>query len=112
MMRCRMNKMVSYLMLVVYLGYFTGTTIFIHQHQFQNHIVVHSHPYTNHQHEHTANQLLMLDQLQDRTSTEAVYFYVPIVAESLCCALTPVLSLQPVCDCDVAIPQLRAPPVV
>ncbi|MBP5663324.1 MAG: hypothetical protein J6X16_03535 [Bacteroidales bacterium] len=112
MVRRRAVRMVNYLMLVLYLGYFTGTTIFIHSHFFQNHIVVHSHPYTNSQHGHSESELLVLDQLQDRTSTEAVYFSMPTNVQCLCCTLVAIAPSKLVFACDVAASLLRAPPVM
>jgi hypothetical protein len=112
MKRRRAIRIVNYLMLVMYLGYFTGTTIFIHSHLFQNRIIVHSHPYTNSQHGHSESELLVLDQLQDRTSTEAVYFSVPSNVQSLCSTIIAIAPSKLVYAYDVAVSLLRAPPVL
>lgn len=110
-MRGRVTKIVNCLMLAVYLGYFAGTTLFIHHHHVENHIIVHSHPYTHHQHGHTANQFLLLDLLQDRTSTEAVSFSMPSVVQIQLRPMENVDPVQPVIIGDSAVPRLRAPPV-
>lgn len=112
MLRRRAVRIVNYLLLVMYLGYFTGTTIFIHSHLFQNRIIVHSHPYTNSQHGHSESELLVLDQLQDRTSTEAVYFSMPMNVQLPCVALVAVVPLKLVLACDVVASLLRAPPAL
>ncbi len=112
MVRNRALRMVNYLLLVMYLGYFTGTTIFIHSHLFQNRIIVHSHPYTNHQHGHSENELLLLDQLQDRTSTEAVCFSVPLNVQFQCSDIVAIAPPKLVFAYDVVASLLRAPPVL
>ena len=112
MKRRRAIRIVNYLMLVMYLGYFACTTIFIHSHLFQNRIIVHSHPYSNSQHGHSENELLVLDQLQDRTSTEAVYFSVPSNVQSLCSTIVAIAPSKLVYVCNVAASLLRAPPVL
>lgn len=112
MKRRRAVRIVNYLMLVLYLGYYTSTTIFIHSHLFHNHIIVHSHPYTNHQHGHSESELLLLDQLQDRTSTEAVYFSMPSNVQLPCSTIVALAPSKLVFACDVAAPLLRAPPVL
>jgi len=112
MVRRRAVKVVHYLMLVLYLGYFTGTTIFIHSHLFHNRLIVHSHPYTNHQHGHSENELFLLDQLQDRTSTEAVYFSMPMNVHFPCSTIVAIAPSKLVFACDVAASLLRAPPVL
>jgi len=112
MLRRRAIRIVNYLLLVMYLGYFAGTTIFIHSHLFQNRIIVHSHPYTNSQHGHSESELLVLDQLQDRTSTEAVYFSMPLEVQLPCSTIVTIAASKLVYACDVAASLLRAPPVL
>ncbi len=111
MMKCRVTKIVNVLMLALYLGYFAGTTLFIHHHHVRNHVIVHSHPHAGHSHGHTAKQLQLLDILQNRTSTEAVSFGMPPVAQIQLHVPANVELLQPVIIGDPAVPRLRAPPV-
>lgn len=108
----RWTKIINLLMLVVYLGYFTGTTFFVHQHHQKDVTIVHSHPYKDAHHGHSSTQLQLLNILQDRTSTEAVDLGLPECAQLQHHPLKAV-ALYPlrVVD-DVAVHQLRAPPAL
>lgn len=98
-------------MLVVYIGYIAGCDCFIHEHQFQNRVIVHSHPYTNSHHGHTSQDLRLLDLLQECSSTEAIYFELPVCAEIEHQVLVTVMPQQQHTVNGVLRPQLRAPPV-
>ena len=106
----RFAKISGYLLLVVYLGYFTGTNFFVHSHRFQNHVVVHSHPFAAKNHGHSANEFQLISLLQEATC---------LSSESLSmadCPAVPSLELEAralVCwpmGSAVKTPQLRGPP--
>ena len=107
-----MAKIFNILMLVLYLGYFASSSFFVHQHRQKDVTIVHSHPYKDARHGHSAAQLQLINILQDRTSTEAVDFSLPECAQqqhNIIKATEPYKS-SPVCN--VAVPQLRAPPML
>lgn len=108
----RLNKIINILMLVVYIGHFTGTTFFIHQHRLTNGIIVHSHPYKNPHHGHSTHQFQTIDLLQDRTSTEAVDFSLPSCAQLQHPTIPAVDPHQSPIVNGAAVSQLRAPPTL
>ena len=98
------------LMLVAYIAYFAGSNFFIHKHQMQFNVVVHSHPFTNPNHGHSEHDLVLLDLLQECTTTEAVHFELPQCAMQLCFAVQSVAPQQKPVVAVRWSEQLRAPP--
>ena len=57
------KKIVSLLLLVLYVGYYAGTTFFVHSHNCTNGVIIHSHPYTSATHTHSTTSFQLIDSL-------------------------------------------------
>ena len=78
------RQIATYLLFLVYLGYFAVVSLFVHMHVYEGVIYVHSHPYRKSQdipnnsnklpletHQHTAASFFTANQLSNITSGEA-----------------------------------------
>lgn len=78
------RKHATYLLFLIYLGYFAVVSLFVHMHVYEGVIYVHSHPYRKSQdipnnsnklpletHQHTAASFFTANQLSNITSGEA-----------------------------------------
>lgn len=81
------RKHATYLLFLIYLGYFAVVSLFVHMHVYQGVIYVHSHPYRKSQdipnnsnklpletHQHTAASFFTANQLSNITSGEIQAF--------------------------------------
>lgn len=81
------RKHATYLLFLIYLGYFAVVSLFVHMHVYEGVIYVHSHPYRKSQdipnnsnklpletHQHTAASFFTLSQVSNITSGEAQSF--------------------------------------
>ena len=57
------KKVLSVVLLALFVSYYGSTHVFVHTHQFAWGIVTHAHPYTSGAHTHSANALLLIDNL-------------------------------------------------
>ena len=57
------KKIVSLLLLVLYVGYYTGTTFFVHSHNCADGAITHSHPYASATHTHSAAAFQLIESL-------------------------------------------------
>lgn len=106
----KIGKVISYLLLVVYIGYFASTNFFVHSHHFQNRTVVHSHPFANRSHGHTGNEIQLIDLLQEITSTEGVSLPSVSCPEIECFVIEAETQEQSPVLADVQHLQRRGPP--
>lgn len=105
------SKLISFLLLVLYMGYFAGVNFFVHSHMVQNHLVVHSHPYASKNHNHSDKAIQLVDLLQDYTSTEPVHVDAPHCAVIDLLVEASALPLEHIVASSGLYSQLRAPPV-
>lgn len=114
----------TYLLFLVYLGYFAVVSLFVHMHVYEGVIYVHSHPYRKSQdipnnsnklpletHQHTAASFFTANQLSNITSGEAESFnFSDIILTS-----TTIFYKEYEAGTIIIIPQrqynLRAPPL-
>ena len=59
------KKLLSLLLIALYLSYYAGTTFFPHTHKYVWGTVTHSHPYSSASHTHTANALFFINNLNN-----------------------------------------------
>jgi len=57
------KKIVSLLLLALYVEYYAGTTLFFHSHIYANGAVTHSHPFASATHTHSAAAFQLIDSL-------------------------------------------------
>lgn len=89
-----LRQTVYYLMMVTFMAYYAGITLFVHSHLVRGLIITHSHPYnifdpSARQHDHTAKEYQMLDvfmHLQAVLPPSFVAFYMLLgLVTILCC---------------------------
>lgn len=57
------KNIVATLLLILFVGYQAGTTLFIHTHNISGHQITHSHPFTSSTHEHSSSQINSISSL-------------------------------------------------
>ncbi len=103
-------KLLTLLLMLLFAGYYSGSTLFIHTHIINSGAITHSHPYLpDKDHSHSTNEYEVLSLLCDFVAEEVDFPDVPQEDEVLLC----VLAVSPVCETPVA-PRIevasRAPP--
>lgn len=106
------TNIVNWLLLALYIGYFAGTSFFVHKHQLLGRVVVHSHPFSTPRHGHSANCFQLLDLLQDRTSTVGVDLTLPDCIQLQYFQIDTMLIESSMIEGRTWSSQLRAPPVI
>jgi hypothetical protein len=105
------KKILSLLLLALFVSYYANTTFFIHTHKFDWGEVTHSHPYTSGTHSHSIYTLQLIDNL---TTTlfigGGVVFFLLLfsVSKEFLCAICRQQTLNSL----LANNPLRAPPAV
>jgi len=114
----RSFKIIRYILLILFLGYFGSTTLFVHTHHIENGIIiVHSHPFKSgpvnnpFNHQHSSNGFLLLQAI---TGLLTVFSFTIISAEALRTTILKVnfkKSIEKFSDTARLLPYgLRAPP--
>ena len=68
------KKIISLLLLTLFVSYYASTTLFFHSHQYAWGTIIHSHPYTAATHAHSANALQLINTLTN-------LLFITIIAE-------------------------------
>lgn len=119
------RKHATYLLFLIYLGYFAVVSLFVHMHVYEGVIYVHSHPYRKSQdipnnsnklpletHQHTAASFFTANQLSNITSGEAKSF----ISTDIILTSTKIFYYEYDVSPIIITPQrqfsLRAPPLV
>ena len=109
-MQKRKYILIPMMLLVLFVTYQAGITVFSHIHYVNGVMLVHSHPSADSQHTHTESQILTLAQVSHWSGLEAVSATVSEVVFSV----SPIRSCArpdaPVHDCQTQVITLRAPP--
>lgn len=59
-----LNRVTGALLLLLFVGYYVSSTLFLHTHQTTNGVITHSHPYsTTTEHTHTAAEIQLIEHL-------------------------------------------------
>lgn len=119
------RKHATYLLFLVYLGYFAVVSLFVHMHVYEGVIYVHSHPYRKSQdipnnsnklpletHQHTAASFFTANQLSNITSGEAESFNFTDVILASINVFYQEYTVNPVIITPKRQYSLRAPPLV
>ena len=75
------NKLMRYLLLILFLGYYGSITLFPHEHIIEGVSIVHSHPYKSCsgsspvEHQHSKNQFVILQFISDFIAVIILVFY-------------------------------------
>lgn len=104
------SRIISLMLLALYLGYFAGASFFVHVHNSNGRIIVHSHPFTNSHHKHSSHCFQLIDLLQDRNSSGAEDFDLPACAQLQRYTIESVTPEQVLFFRPIHGAQLRAPP--
>jgi hypothetical protein len=106
----RWNKTLQLLLVILFMGYYGGTTLFIHSHTIHGEQITHSHPYSTPCHGHTSNQVQQISELSTFHSLDELSLN--IIEALLSCIKVEYRCFSEIYRYnDVAIKQLRAPPV-
>lgn len=119
------RKHATYLLFLIYLGYFAVVSLFVHMHVYEGVIYVHSHPYRKSQdipnnsnklpletHQHTAASFFTLSQVSNITSGEAQSFNFTGLILSSNDISHKEYKVSPASTTPVRRYRLRAPPLV
>lgn len=71
------RKIVSYLLLILFLQYFGSVTLFMHSHEYKGAQITHSHPFggsTSKPNQHTENEFMLIQILSDFLITFSIIF--------------------------------------
>ncbi len=103
----------GWLLLLLFWGYWTSTTLFPHTHMIGGHVLVHSHIFfgtSGSDHQHTAQQFQLIAQLSMLVATALTFF---LFLQELLGKSFVFLEQKTSARCDraVRIFRLRAPPV-
>jgi hypothetical protein len=82
-LKFRSRKIISYLLLFLFLQYFGSVTLFLHTHQFRGVQITHSHPFggsTSKPNQHTENEFMLIQILSDFVIT---FTFILLVIEFL-----------------------------
>ncbi len=107
----RWNQIVQLLLVVLFMGYYGSTTLFLHSHIIHGENVTHSHPFSNPCHGHSSNQVQQISELSTFHSLDEIALN---ILEALLSSIkVEYRSFSEICRYnDVAIKQLRAPPIL
>lgn len=64
-MKKRVKQILSHVLLLLFISYYSSITLFWHSHHLGNTTIVHSHPFNNTQHSHTAPQYDLIKVLTE-----------------------------------------------
>ncbi|MGN0207263.1 MAG: hypothetical protein ACI4BC_08460 [Muribaculaceae bacterium] len=106
----RIHRIAAVVMLLIYVGLYGGSTLFIHFHNVGSSIVWHSHPYSQ-KHSHSNDTLLSIAQLNAVSAIVAVPDVAQYFAGDVVAIVAP-LPVRIVVANAVAAVSLRAPPML
>ena len=105
------KKILSFLLVALFLSYYAGSTLFPHTHKYAWGTVTHSHPYSSATHTHTANALYFINNLNNLLfffGVSIFCFGLFIVSKALFSSVNTRHATTLLKGCI----QLRAPPVL
>lgn len=62
-MRAKLRSIIGYLLLFLFIGYYSSITLFWHAHRIGNEVITHSHPFNTADHSHTTAQFALIKML-------------------------------------------------
>lgn len=62
----------KWLLFVLFIGYYSSITLFLHTHHLSYGVITHSHPFSDSNHEHSAGAYQIIDEISDFVSDGAV----------------------------------------
>lgn len=107
-----LRRDISVLMVAIYVVFYVSANFFYHSHVYANSKVVHSHPFGSKTHNHTADQIQLIQVVESSSyESSTPMAEVPAGIEGIQSTIVSIYGEQTAQIGAVAYPSLRAPPV-